>query len=473
MKCNNSHLQEKLTMIDTNLIMRTDSYKVTHWPVYPEGTQYVFSYLESRGGKFTETVMFGLHYYLTKYLTKPITMRDIDYAERRFKLHFGADAVFNRTGWEYIVTEYGGKLPVRIRAVPEGTVVPTRNVLMTIENTDPKCYWLTNYLETLLLKVWYPITVATLSREIKKVIHEYLDKTGDVSGLPFKLHDFGYRGVSSEESAAIGGAAHLVNFMGTDTLLALDFIDQIYDEKMAGFSIPATEHSVMCSQGEQGELDMMRRFLDTFGKNGGAYPAIACVSDTYNIFRACEQYWGGALKDKVQDLDSILVVRPDSGDPVTVVVQVVETLDRAFGHTVNDKGFKVLNHVRVIQGDGVNLESITAILDALYVRGWSADNIAFGIGGALLQQCNRDTQKFAIKASSYIINGQQCDHLKNPITDAGKRSKAGRLKLVKENGVFTTVTQDHPGEDHLVTVFSNGEIYNIPKFADIRNRASL
>jgi nicotinamide phosphoribosyltransferase len=344
---------------------------------------------------------------------------------------------------------------------------------MTIENTDPNCYWLTNYIETLLLKVWYPITVATLSREIKKIINYYLEKTGDPTGLPFKLHDFGYRGVSSEESAGIGGAAHLVNFMGSDTIAALVLLQDWYNEPMAGYSIPATEHSIMCQRGESGELAMMERFLDTFGKGGG-YPAIACVSDTYNIWRACEEYWGKELHDKVVDLDSILVVRPDSGDPVVVVVQVVETLDKAFGHTVNEKGYKVLNNVRVIQGDGVNLESITAILEALVVRGWSADNIAFGMGGGLLQQIDRDTLKFAIKASSYVVSGERRDFQKNPVTDSGKRSKAGRLKLVRDqNGVFTTVSEDDPREDELEVVFENGTIFKHHSLAKIRERAKL
>lgn len=458
-----------------SIITRTDSYKVTHWPVYKEGTEKVYSYLESRGGKFSETVFFGLTYYLREYLSAPIRKYHIDHAEKLFNMHFGNSKVFNRAGWDYILEKHGGFLPLTIKAVPEGMVVPTRNVLLTIENDDPNCFWLTNYVESVLLKLWYPITVATQSREIKKIINYYLEKTGDPAGIVFKLHDFGYRGASSEETAEIGGAAHLVNFMGSDTIVALDFLAEYYRIPMAGFSIPATEHSIMCQGGEGGELDMMQRFLNTFGKGGG-YPAIACVSDTYNIWRACEQYWGGILKDQVIDLDSMLVVRPDSGDPVVVVTQVVETLDRAFGHTVNDKKYKVLNNVRVIQGDGVNLESITAILEALEVRGWSADNIAFGMGGALLQQVNRDTQKFAIKASSYVINGQQVDYQKNPVTDAGKRSKAGRLKLVyDERGIPTTVSESDPRPDLLQTVFSNGFINFdvLPTFEEIRDRAAL
>ena len=455
-----------------NLILRTDSYKVTHWPLYPSGTEFLYSYLESRGGVFSETVMFGTQYYLKKYLDVRITKEMIDYADKRFAAHFGDSRLFNRAGWEHIVKAHDGRLPIRIKAVPEGVVVPTRNVLMTIENTDPACAWLVNYLETLMLKVWYPITVATLSREIKKVIKEALEKTGDPTGLPFKLHDFGYRGVSSEESAEIGGVAHLVNFMGTDTFIALETAYEIYGQAMAGFSIPATEHSIMTARGEMGEVEQMKRFLETY--SNATVPAIACVSDQYNIFKACEEYWGGALKRQVMELNGkVLVVRPDSGDPPTIVRQVVETLDKAFGHTVNDKGFKVLNHVRVIQGDGINLDSIKRILDELIVRGWSADNVAFGMGGALLQQCNRDTQKFAFKASSIQINGQIRDVYKEPITDPGKRSKRGRLKLINNNGVLETVGPDVPGTDILVTVYENGEILNAPSFDEVRIRAEV
>jgi nicotinamide phosphoribosyltransferase len=458
---------------EINPILLTDSYKVAHWAVYPEGTTEVYSYLESRGGLFAETVFFGLQYFLKKYLTIPVTMEMIDEAEKRFQKHFGSATIFNRAGWEHIVNTHGGKLPLEIKAPFEGTVIPTRNVLMTIVNTDPKCYWLTNYMETMLLKVWYPITVATLSREIKKVILEALDRTGDPSGLPFKLHDFGYRGASSEESARLGGAAHLVNFMGTDTFGALELCDEFYHEEMAGFSIPATEHSIMTALGEMGESRMMERFLDIFGQNENV-PAIACVSDQYNIFNACENIWGGELKGKVLNMKNMLVVRPDSGELPTTVIQVVETLDRAFGHSENNKGFKILNNVRVIQGDGVELATIKQILDALIARGWSADNIAFGMGGALLQKVNRDTQQFAIKASSMVINGSQKDIFKSPITGSTKRSKAGKLKLVKdEDGYFTTVRTTDIGHDCLHTVYKNGSVTMEQTLAEIRENAKL
>ena len=230
-----------------NLLLLTDSYKVTHWRQYPQGTTRVHSYFESRGGEFAETVFFGLQYYLHNYLGHPVSQEDIEEADEFFAAHFGTRDLFNRAGWQHIVTNHGGYLPVVIRAVPEGTVVPTGNVLMTIENTDPVVPWLTNYLETLLVQVWYGTTVATLSREMKQLIQHYLEKTGDPTLIDFKLHDFGFLGVSSVESAAVGGAAHLVNFKGTDTMTALIAARDVYGEPMAGFSIPAAEHSTITS----------------------------------------------------------------------------------------------------------------------------------------------------------------------------------------------------------------------------------
>lgn len=457
-----------------SLIIKTDSYKVSHWLQYPPGTEQVYSYKESRGGLFPETVFFGLQYYLKKYLSEPVTLADIDYAEKRFAMHFGDKAIFNRKGWEHIVNVHGGYLPVQIRAVPEGLVVPTRNVLMTIRNTDDRVPWVTNYIETLLLKVWYPTTVATLSREIKKVIAHEMHLTGGF-GLPleYKLHDFGYRGVEVEEGAEVGGAAHLVNFKGSDTLAANEFISEYYAdvEYMASNSIPAAEHSTISAWGEMRESDAFRNMLTQFGQNKN-YAAVAVVSDTYDIFKACET-WGTELKAPVLQMKNGLVIRPDSGIPHVIDVQVIETLDKYFGHTVNQKGFKKLNNVAVIQGDGVTLEEIQTILSALRVRGWSADNIAFGMGGALLQQVNRDTQKFAFKASAVVVDGRVREIYKSPISDPNKRSKRGYLKLQNVDGFYTTTAMSEPGKDCLITVWENGKLLVDQHFDGIRSRAAI
>ena len=297
--------------MNKNLILLSDSYKVTHFLQYPPNTQVIYSYFESREGKFPATVFFGLQYYLKEYLEgNVITQENIDEASKLFKLHFGNDKLFNYEGWKYILDTYEGKLPVSIKAVPEGLLIPTSNVLMTIENTDPKCYWLTNYLETLLVQVWYGTTVATLSYYMKQMFLDYLERTGDPSLISFKLHDFGFRGVSSVESASVGGAAHLVNFMGTDTMAALTLARKYYKADMPGFSIPAAEHSTITSWGKENEALAMENMLDKYPEG-----LVAVVSDSYDIYRACEIIWGTLLKEKVLNRNGTLIIRPDSGNP--------------------------------------------------------------------------------------------------------------------------------------------------------------
>ncbi len=271
-----------------NLLLRTDSYKFTHWKQYPPGTEQVYSYFESRGGKWSDVVFFGLQYYLKKYLEGPVvTRRAIDEAEELVGLHFADKSLFNRRGWEHILRVHDGRLPLRIRAVPEGTPVPGHNVLMTVENTDPACYWLPNYVETLLVQVWYGSTVATQSREMKKLVLKHLHRTGDPCLIDFKVHDFGFRGVSSVESAGVGGAAHLVSFRGTDTFEGIIVARDYYGEPMAGFSIPAAEHSTITAWGQTHEVDAMRNMLEQYPRG-----MVAVVSDSYDVFAACEKIWG-------------------------------------------------------------------------------------------------------------------------------------------------------------------------------------
>lgn len=458
----------------TNLLLNTDSYKASMFVQYPPHTETVFSYIESRGGRYNETVFFGLQAFIKEYLTTPITMEDIDEAEEIWTAH---GEPFNREGWEYIVNELGGILPVRIRAVPEGTVVPTHNVLVTIENTDPKCFWLTTYLETALLRaIWYPTTVATNSREVKKIIRRYMKDTGaDLGGLAFKLHDFGARGASSTETAMLGGMAHLVNFMGTDTIAAVVGARRYYNESVAGFSIPAAEHSTITSWGKSGEVDAYRNMLQKFAKPGSL---VAVVSDSYDIYNAVENIWGGELREEVIQSGATVVIRPDSGTPWEVVPRIAKILDEKFGSTTNSKGYKLLNNVRIIQGDGINEQSVEFILDAMMRAGFSADNLAFGMGGALLQGVTRDDQKFAMKCSAILADGKWVDVFKDPVTDPGKRSKKGRLDLVYECGLgncgFRTMEEKYTigKESVLRTVFDNGNITE-DTFTEIRKRAEI
>jgi nicotinamide phosphoribosyltransferase len=465
-----------------NPILDTDSYKASHWLQYPPGTDATFFYVESRGGSYESTVFFGLQAVLKSRLGQPVTHAHVDEARDFFAAH---GEPFNEAGWRHIVDTHGGRMPVRVRAVPEGSVVPTHQALVTIESTDPLAYWLPSYLETLLLRLWYPVTVSTISWQARRTILHYLERSSDDAAgqIPFKLHDFGARGVSSAESAGLGGMAHLVNFLGTDTVSGVLAARAYYGEPMAGFSIPAAEHSTITSWGREHEVDAYRNMLKRFARPGSL---VAVVSDSYDIFHAISELWGKALRDEVVASGATVVVRPDSGDPVEVVHRCVSLLDEAFGSTVNGKGYRVLNHVRVIQGDGVNPESIRAILERITCAGYSADNLAFGMGGALLQKLTRDTQKFALKCSAARIDGHWRDVWKDPVTDQGKMSKRGRMTLLRhrEYGSYRTVPLPddaislppeaiEPGwEEAMLTVWENGELKQEWSFAEIRERAA-
>jgi len=453
-----------------NLILLTDSYKVSHSVQYPPGTTKIYSYFESRGGEFKDVVFFGLQYFLKRYLEgKVITRVKIEEAEEYYALHLGP-GVFNKAGWEHILNKYGGCLPIRIKAVPEGTVVPTSNVMMTVENNDD-LQWLTNYIETLLVQVWYPSTVATISREQKKVILAALEKSGDPALVGFKLHDFGCRGVETMESAGIGGCAHLVNFQGTDTIPALKVAKEYYNCQMAGFSIPAMEHSTVTAWGKSKEVDAFRNMLKHHPKG-----LVACVSDSWDFRYACDEYWGKILKSEVLEREGTVVIRPDSGDPAEEDIYGLNSLFKSYGGETNEKGYKVLDsHVRMIQGDGIDRRSLKPLLDAIMDAGFSADNIAFGSGGGLLQDCNRDTQKFAFKASYAEVNGVGRDVFKMPATAHWKSSKKGRLVLLNEDGAYSTEqeTYGNKNQDQLVEVFNNGDLMVDYCLDEIRERAAL
>jgi len=457
-----------------NPLLRTDSYKLTHFRQYPPDTEIVYSYLESRGGMFDRVVANPiLQYYLEAYLAGQVfTMRDVDEAREFALAHFGTDRCFNYGGWKNLFTKHQGRLPLRIRAIKEGEVVETHNALVTVENTDPEFPWLTNWAETLLLKMWYPITVATLSREIKQVIGRALARTGDPADLPFKLHDFGYRGVSSEESAAIGGAAHLLNFLGTDTMAAIELLQQYYGATMPGFSIPASEHSTITSWGgPEQEQFAYKNMLDQYPEG-----LVACVSDSYDIQNAVEKIWGGVLRERVNGRPGVLVIRPDSGEPVQVLEDIFRAVEARFGlddqHLGTKKGWKVLNpRVRVIQGDGVNYHTIQNITSQLTRKGWSQSNWGYGMGGALLQQLNRDTLRFAFKCSAIRRNGVWQDVYKAPKTDMSKASKGGRFVVVNNGRAFVTVPFSETvtvTSDRLETRFLDGEVVKRYTLDDLR-----
>lgn len=445
-------------LLRVNPIFHTDSYKLTHWWQYPPDTLHVYSHLMSRGGFFQHTLFFGLQYILkSKLCGNVFTMADVEDARRKAAVHFGNDKVFNYAGWRRLHEKHGGMLPLRIRAVEEGKVVPVKNCLMTIENTDPEFPWLTNWAETILLQVWYPITVGTLSFEIRQAIGADLVRTGTPSLVDVKLQDFGCRGVSSMETAAVGGAAHLVNFLGTDTLPATEMLDQFYAGGMAGFSIPAMEHSTVTSWGELHEEEA---YLNMLEKSPDGL--VACVVDSYDMHNAVDVIFGKHLREVVLRRNGTVVLRPDSGEPTAMLEDIFNSAAENFGFTANEKGWKVLPpQVRAIQGDGVNYQNILRINSHLTRAGWSMDNWGYGMGGALLQQQNRDTMRFAIKCSAVNRGGKWSHVYKTTKSDPGKASRGGRFNLFEEPRWATTESADGNEAEYgniLRTVFLDGEL---------------
>jgi nicotinamide phosphoribosyltransferase len=460
--------------MNQNLLLMVDSYKVSISKQYPPATDHVYSYIEARGGAWSHAVMFGLQAFLRAYLSQPITQANIDEAGEFFAAH---GEPFNRAGWDYILRVHAGYLPLMIKAVDEGSVVALGNVLASVVNTDPKCFWLTTYLETALLRaIWYPTTVATNSFMCKRSLLDALLVSSDdpFGQIDFKLHDFGARGVSSAESAALGGMAHLVNFKGSDTVEGILAARCYYDEPMAGFSIPAAEHSTITAWGPAGETDAYRNMLTQFAKPGSI---VAVVSDSYDLMHAVNHIWGGSLKQTVIDSGATIVIRPDSGQPLDVPIAVVSALASHFGWSVNRKGYKVLpSCVRVIQGDGITRASLPLILDRLLGAGFAGDNLHFGMGGGLLQMVNRDDLHWAMKcAAMRTEDGCWHDVYKDPKTDPAKRSKRGRLALIQDHlGRHQTVPQGavDPSRDLLRVRYLDGALKNQTNFAAIRARAA-
>jgi nicotinamide phosphoribosyltransferase len=464
----------------SNIITKTDSYKLTHWKQYPTNTEGVYSYFESRAGaKYPYTVFFGLQYIIQEYLEgQVVTQEKIDQADQLAQAHFGRP-LFNREGWQHILDEHNGLLPLRIRAVPEGTPVPVSNVLMTVEATDPKCYWLTNAVESILTHVWYSSNVATISRTVKEDIAGFLTQWGDgLDPLPFMLHDFGYRGASSDESAAIGGAGHLVNFMGTDTLVAMELAMDYYNAKLdsLAFSVPATEHSVMTALGREGEYDQALRIM-----RDNPTGIISQVADSYNIYDFVDKVsvnW----REEVLGRDGVFVIRPDSvtrshSTPQALMVNLLQRLDHnLYGYMRrNSKGKTLLPpQIRLLWGDGLTADAIHKIMEDVVSYGYAPENIAtFGMGGGLLQKHDRDTQRNAFKSSSQKRGGEWHDVWKDPV-DSTKKSKRGRLALYSHDGEVKTVREEEVGWYNLLAkVFENGVMTRYQNFEDVRKNAAL
>jgi nicotinamide phosphoribosyltransferase len=448
-----------------NVITDTDSYKNSHYPLYPPGTEYVSAYIEARGGDMPASMFVGLQAYLREYLTKPLTLDHINEAEliaREQGMHF------NRDNWLGILRDHNGFLPVEIEAVAEGSVVPVRNALAQIINTDPKYYWVPAFIETALQRaIWYPTTVGTVAWRAKQQIRDIAVATSDNENIIRRvLHDYGARGVSSNESAALGGLASLVCFSQTDTIAGIVAAKRYYNAGYTSSSGPNTEHAVLSSWGRGNEVAAMRNMLETYWDHGVAI----ILTDTYDHEHAVKNIIGGELSEMVRAFPGLVGVRPDSGDPVQVTSDTIGWLMDSFGYSVNSKGFKVLpDFVKVVQGDGINRESFPKVLMEMERRGYALDNAVFGMGGGLLQNVNRDTMAFGMKVNAICVNGEWRDVFKAPSGDKIKHSKAGRLALVMRDGEYKTVPrQSVSAEDNLLKpVFRNGKLLKMWDFHEV------
>ncbi|XP_069950576.1 nicotinamide phosphoribosyltransferase isoform X2 [Cherax quadricarinatus] len=417
-----------------NVILLADGYKVTHYRHYPPGTTLLYSYFESRGGKFPYTCFFGLQYILKRWLVGPVVTRQaILEAKEVHSSMYKNDEDFNEEGWSYI-------------------------------------------LETLLVQVWYPTTVATISRVYKQILHHYLSLTNDnLLQLESSLHDCGYRGVSSIESGAIGGAANMIHFKITGTVAGLCLLRKYYHLKTPwGYADPCSEHSSVTSWGRHREADAYTHMLNT-------YPGrpVSCVIDSYDMYKCLKEIICGQLKDLVKEhgqKGGVLTVRPDSDDPATAVLKCLEILGQHFGTEINNKGYKMLpSFLQVFHSDGINIQSLVNILRTTERHGWSTGNFKLGAGSSLLQKINRDILNFAFKCSFAVVDGREREVYKQPMTDTGKNSKKGRLTLQSHNKNYITIEhgKGDPEKDLLVPVFENGKLLHDYRFEEIRQRAQI
>lgn len=483
-------LKARLLPTQRNPLLALDVYKMGHLEQYVPGCNMVYSYLLARSDKkFEKTVFFGLQYYLKQYLSVRL---EPWMAEEFLKYRSKILGTPNSSEIERKIRALCalGYWPLRIKAVPEGTVMETRNVLMTMVNTHPDFYWAVGYVESLVLKVWYPTTVASCSYAYRKTVDAYFAATVDDSLhflKQFSVHDFGYRGDSSEEGAALSGVAHLLSFTGSDTVPALPFAEQFYgarDDELVMASVPASEHSVMCSFGRDDELAAFRNMLRL-------YPTgiVSIVSDTFNIYRVVSEF-ATALKEEIlaRPEGSKVVFRPDSGNPEYIICGdpnadygtpeergCIRLLEQVFGHTVNAKGQWVLNaKVGLIYGDGMYLERYIRTLQRLEDMGYAACNLVIGVGG-ILRNHSRDTLGFALKATYVEVDGLPREIEKDPVTDTKKKSHRGLVALeIDPKGHYYTTDRQTAEEEAacalLPVVFEDGHVLIEYTLAEIRQR---
>lgn len=481
-------------------ILLKDGYKVGHKFQYPEGTTLVYSNLtprKSRNADIQEIVFFGLQYFVKEYLVRQFNENFFNkpkeevlrvYA-RRMDNYLGKDSI----SYEHIAALHDlGYLPLEIKALPEGMLVPMRVPVFTIKNTVPEFFWLTNMLETIMSAIlWKPCTSATTAFQYLKTFTQYAKETvgNDMGFIPWQGHDFSFRGMSGVEDALISGAGHLLSFAGTDTIPAIDFLETFYnadcEKELIGGSVPATEHSVMCMGTQDGEVSTFNRLISE------VYPAgiVSIVSDTWDFWQVITEFLP-ALKENILARNGKVVIRPDSGDPVKIIVGdetaavgspeykgAIECMWETFGGTITEQGYKLLdNHIGLIYGDSITTERQVAILEGLKKKGFSSYNVVLGIGSYTYEYVTRDTYGFAMKATYGEVNGKGRDIFKDPKTDDGTKKSAKGLMQVYRNtttGKLELKDQcswEEEAQGELKTVFKDGKVVTDWTLQEIRER---
>lgn len=493
-------------MTSTEILFQTDAYKLDHRRQYglAGNVTRVYSNFTNRKSRipgFEHVVHFGLQAYLHKltygfdrFFEAPKDEVLNEYLARTQSI-LGIEAG-NAIGVDHIAALHDlGYVPLEFRAVPEGTLVPIRVPSLTVENTHDDFFWLTNYIETgLSAAIWAPSTSATIAHAYRVTLEDYAHNTGaqTLDGVDFQLHDFSYRGMSSQETAAASGAAHLLSFKGSDSLLAGDFIERYYGGPYELMSVAATEHSVMSTgimapNPTQGQGGRQLNELKLFNKLLDLYPTgiLSVVSDTFDLWSVLE-YVLPELKDNILNRDGKLVIRPDSGDPVKILCGnpagrtvseqrgVVELLWETFGGTINGEGYRELDpHIGAIYGDSITIDRAKEILARLQAKGFASSNVVFGVGSFTYQYNTRDTFGSAMKATWAEVNGQGVNLFKDPITDDGtKKSATGRLAVHGGDGedLYLVEKADYLAErsSKLQPVWRDGEFLVHQSFAEVR-----
>ncbi|WP_198666716.1 nicotinate phosphoribosyltransferase [Taibaiella helva] len=481
-------------------ILLKDGYKVGHKFQYPDGTTLVYSNMTPRRSRNPETqeiVFFGLQYFIREYLVRQFDEAFFSQPKetvlkayaRRMDNYLGKDAV----SYDHIVALHDlGYLPLEIKALAEGSLVPMRVPVLTIKNTLPEFFWLTNMLETLISAIiWKPCTSATTAFQYLKTFTRYAEETvgSDRSFIPWQGHDFSFRGMSGVEDALMSGAGHLLSFAGTDTIPAIDFLEAYYDanceQELIGSSVPATEHSVMCMGSQDGEIGTFERLITR------VYPAgiVSIVSDTWDFWQVITGFLP-QLKDKILAREGKVVIRPDSGDPVKIIVGdedaipgspeykgAVLCLWEIFGGSVTEKGYKLLDpHIGLIYGDSITTERQDAILEGLKRKGFASYNVVLGIGSYTYEYVTRDTFGFAMKATYGEVEGRGRDIFKDPKTDDGTKKSAKGLMQVFRNAATGRLelkdqcSWEEEQQGELKTVFKDGKLTAVQTLAEIRER---